>query len=65
MRVKIEVEFEVKSDEEGLTEGEAKQAAELAAYHNLAFTDDNSRVKEEVCHHVDGFGHCEVSIPTD
>lgn len=65
MRIKIEVEFEVTSDEEGLTEDEARDAAEMAVFHNLAFTNNGEDVTDQVTQHVDGFGECEISIPTD
>lgn len=65
MRVKIEVEFDVHSDEDGLTEKYAQEAAEMAVYHHLAFTKHGDYANEEIEQHVDGFGKCTISIPTD
>lgn len=64
MRVKIEVEFEVTTKEEDMTEQDAKCVAEMAALHNLVFTDNGQDIaRKPVKHHVDGFGVCMVSIP--
>lgn len=63
MRVKILVEFNVQPVEgDALTEREAKEAAELAAFHNLVLTANGRNIVEAVEHHVDGLGECRVTL---
>lgn len=64
MRVSVNVEFDVQSDEL-LDEKTAKKAAESAVYHYMAFTEDGIRINKTgtVFVNVDGHGECEVSFP--
>ena len=61
MRVSVNVEFEVSSDEK-LDRTTAETAAESAIYHYLALTKNGSLVCEEVSLHVDGHGWCRVKL---
>lgn len=64
MRVQILVTFEVESDQDGLDEKTAKEAAEKAAFDYLSLvtiSGVNTDV-ESVVVHVDGFGECSVAL---
>lgn len=67
MKIKIQVEFEVRSDVEDdeLTEDVVKSAASLAAWNNLCLTNNGIQVVDEVTVHVDGFGECVVRVGED
>jgi hypothetical protein len=68
MQVKIEVQFEVETDEDDeLTEQQAKDAASLAAFHHLTLIEVSGVTTdtEEVEVHVDGFGKCRVRLSND
>jgi hypothetical protein len=66
MRVKIEVEFDVVSAEDDPVDiKSAENAARLAVFHNLAFTNDGEIATPDVIVEVDGFGKFRVTIPTD
>lgn len=66
MKVKILVEFDVEpielEDGDELSENNAKDAASLAAWHNLALTENGMSVVESTDVHVDGFGLCSVTL---
>ena len=67
MRVKIEVEFDVEPcDEDGadaFCEQTSKYAAEYAAFHHLAITENGVRVTEEVECNIEGYGRYVVRLP--
>lgn len=65
--VKLLVEFIVESDEEELSETQAKSAASQAAYDFLSFCTVSgvNTDTEEVTVHVDGFGECRVRLGDD
>lgn len=70
MKVKIPIEFEVEpvDVEEGdeMSEGNARDAADLAAWHHICFAEhtgtSHMREEEVVEVHVDGFGKCRVRL---
>ena len=67
MKVKILCEFEVESDEGGLTPEVAKSAASSAAWNYLTLIECSGygTDTQAVTVHVDGFGECRVSLGDD
>ena len=63
MKVKILIEFDVDTDEEGV----AKAAASQAAYDYLTFCTVSgvNTDTDEVTVHVDGYGECTVRLGED
>jgi hypothetical protein len=64
MIVMIPVPFNVKSidPDDVLTEDEAKDAARLAVWNYLTFTETGMDTKDVVDVYVDGFGECRVRL---
>ena len=67
MIVRIPVEFEVNSEEEGLDKQTAESAAEQAAFDFLSFCTVSgvNTDTDEVEVHVDGHGKCQVRLTND
>lgn len=67
MIVRIPVEFEVNSEEEGLDKQTAESAAEQAAFDYLSLVEISgySTDTDEVEVHVDGHGKCQVRLTND